>query len=132
MHRPLQRPRVPSPGWRPLAAAAAVIAVAALGWLWARDASLARVERVYITGLSSPDEARIRRSLRDAARDMTTLHVREEALEAAVAAYPTVTAVDAEADFPNELTITVRERRAVANLEVPGRPVPVAPDGTQM
>jgi len=130
MHRPLKRPRVPSPGWRPLAAATAVVAVAVLGWMWARDSSLARVERVYITGLSSPDEARIRRALHDAARDMTTLHVRTDALEAAVAAYPTVTAVDADPDFPHELTISVRERRAVANLDVPGRPVPVAPDGT--
>src|SRR3954471_836671 len=129
MHRPLSPRRVPLPGWRVLVLAAAAVALTAAGWMWLRDSSLVRVQRVYISGLASPDEPRIRRALHDAARDMTTLHVREGALEAAVAAFPSVTSVEADGDSPHELTITVHERRAVATLDVPGREVPVAPDG---
>src|SRR3954447_10971496 len=130
MHRPSLPRRAPALGWRPLVLVVAAVVIAAAGWMWLRDSSLARVQRVYITGLSSPDEVRIRRALEDAALDMTTLHVRADALTAAVSAFPSVTALDADADFPHELTITVHERRAVATLDAPGRPVPVAPDGT--
>src|SRR5215218_71909 len=129
MRSPSPLRRVPGPGWRLLVLAAAALALALAGWMWLRDSSLVRAQRVYITGLASPDEPRIRRALHDAAGDMTTLHVREDALEAAVAAFPSVTSVEADADFPHELTITVHERRAVATLDVPGRAVPVAPDG---
>ncbi len=129
MHRPLQRPRVFSPGWRALLAALAVVAVAATGWVWLRDSSLVRVKRVHVTGLSSPDEGRIRRALHGVARDMTTLNVREDALRDAVSSYPSVTAVETRTDFPHELTILVHERRQVAVLDLPGGSAPVAPDG---
>ena len=132
MHRPQLRPRVPSPprrGGRVLVVCLAVVAVALTGFFAVRDSSLVRVERVYITGLVSPDEPRIRRALREAALDMTTLRVDEDRLMAAVRAYPSVTGVHADADLPNELSIEVRERRAVATLETPGARVPVAADG---
>jgi cell division protein FtsQ len=132
MHRPQLRPRVFSPGrrgGRVLVVCAAAVAVVVAGYLAVRDSSLVRVQRVYITGLVSPDEPRIRRALRDAALDMTTLRVDEERLLAAVRSYPSITGIDADADLPNELSITVRERRAVATLDTPGARVPVAADG---
>jgi cell division protein FtsQ len=86
------------------------------GWMWLRDASLVGVRDVEIVGLSSSDEARIRASLRDAARDMTTLHVRPDALRAAVAQYPSVASLRVDADFPHGLTIEVVEHAPVALL----------------
>ena len=57
------------------------------GWLWLRDSSLVAVTAVRVTGATSSDEARIRSALESAARDMTTLHVRDEVLHEAVTRY---------------------------------------------
>ncbi len=68
MHRPQLRPRVFSPGrrgGRVLVVCLTAVAVVVAGYLAVRDSSLVRVQRVYITGLVSPDEPRIRRALRD-------------------------------------------------------------------
>ena len=48
------------------------------GWMWLRDSKLARVQDVFVTGLTSAEEPQIRQALKSAALDMTTLHVREE------------------------------------------------------
>ena len=64
---------------RALVAAGAVLAVVLvwLGWTWFRDSSIVRVRHVQISGVASgPDAAAIRAELRQAAGEMTTLHVR--------------------------------------------------------
>jgi cell division protein FtsQ len=110
---------------------AVVLLAAALagGWLWVRDSSLARVTEVTITGATTSEEGRIVAALEDAARDMTTLHVRHDALESAVAPYPSVAGLRVETDFPHGLAIEVLEHRPVAALDVDGRKVPVSGDG---
>ena len=114
---------------RALAALLVLAALVAGGWLWARDSALARVKEVTITGATTSDEGRIRAALEDAARDMTTLHVREDVLRSAVAAYPSVAGLRVETDFPHGLAIEVLEHRPVAALDVDGRRVPVSGSG---
>src|SRR5689334_22674594 len=57
---------------------------------------------------------------------MTTLHVRRDALEHAIAAYPVVKTLEVSPDFPHGLTIHVVEYRPAA---IAGG-LPVAGDGT--
>jgi cell division protein FtsQ len=110
----------------------AVIALAGLGfcgWLWLRDSSLARVTEVRVTGARTSDEARIRSALESAARDMTTLHVREEILHDVVQRFPSVAGLEVDTDFPHGMAIEVIEHRPVAALEVDGRRTPVSGSG---
>jgi cell division protein FtsQ len=101
------------------------------GFLWLRDSSLVRVEHVKITGLTTRDAPAIRRTLRQAAARMTTLHYDAGALEQAVDAFPAVQSVSVDADLPDTLQIRVREHRPVAALRSSdGRRVAVASDGT--
>ena len=101
------------------------------GFLWLRDSSLVRVEHVKITGLTTRDAPAIRRTLRQAATRMTTLHYDARALERAVDAFPAVQSVSVAADLPKTLEIRVREHRPVAALQTgDGRRVAVASDGT--
>ena len=99
------------------------------GWLWVRDSSLVAVRDVYVTGVSSSEGPQIRTALRNAALDMTTLHVREDALRTAVAQYPSVKSFDVDADFPRKLSIVVHERAAVAAIQSGGSTVAAARDG---
>ena len=111
---------------------AAVLAFGAVlfgGWMWVRDSPLAAVNQVTVSGATSSEEGRIRAALEDAARDMTTLHVRTDVLRSAVAAYPSVAGLRVDTDFPHGLAIEVTEHRAVAALELDGRRVPVTGDG---
>jgi cell division protein FtsQ len=110
----------------------AVVVLAGLGfggWLWLRDSSLVEVTAVRVTGATSSDEARIRSALESAARDLTTLHVRDDVLHDAVARFPSVAGLKVETDFPHRMTIEVLEHRPVAALEVDGRRTPVAGGG---
>jgi cell division protein FtsQ len=110
---------------------AVVLLAAALagGWLWVRDSSLARVTDVTVTGATTSDEPRIRSALENAARDMTTLHVRRDALDSAVSAYPSVAGLRVTTDFPHAMAIEVLEHRPVAALQIDGRRVPVSGSG---
>jgi cell division protein FtsQ len=115
--------------------AGAVLLIAGTGvlgfFLWLRDSSLVRVEHVKITGLTTRDSPAIRRTLRQAAMRMTTLHYDAGTLEQAVEAFPAVESVSASADLPKTLKIRVREHRPVAALQSgDGRQVAVASDGT--
>jgi cell division protein FtsQ len=107
---------------------------AVLAWLayaWARDSSLVKVDEVEISGLTTEDAPAIRKALTYAAKDMTTLHIDGERLEAAVEGYPVVRSVSASADFPDKLRIDVQEYRPSAVVSDPGgRRVAVAADGT--
>jgi cell division protein FtsQ len=115
-----------------LGAVALIAVTGVLGFfLWLRDSSLVRVEHVKITGLTTRDAPAIRRTLRQAAMRMTTLHYDTGALERAVDAFPAVESVSASAELPKTLRIMVREHRPVAALESgDGRRVAVASDGT--
>jgi cell division protein FtsQ len=111
---------------------AAVIVLAGIGvggWLWLRDSSLVEVTAVRVTGATTSDEPRIRSALESAARDMTTLHVREEILREAVARFPSVAGLEVDTDFPHRISIQVLEHRPVAALEVDGRRTPVSGGG---
>jgi cell division protein FtsQ len=109
---------------------AVLLALGCLYLLWFRDSALVRVEKVTVTGLTVDDAPRIRAALTAAARDMTTLHMREEDLEQAVSGHPVVHDLRVRADFPHGLRIEVVERRPVAVLLSGGQRVPVAGDGT--
>ncbi|MGH2970128.1 MAG: cell division protein FtsQ/DivIB, partial [Solirubrobacteraceae bacterium] len=102
----------------PRALLALVVAAAVLGggWMWLRDSSLVQVREVQITGSSSSQEARIRAALEAAARDMTTLHVRDDSLRAAAAQFSSVADLRIETDFPHAMRIEVVEHEPVAVL----------------
>ena len=102
------------PPARAVAACAGVLALLATGWLWLRDSSLVAVRQVDVTGLSGSEAPRVRAALQEAAREMTTLHVRAKQLQTAVAPFPAVRSVDAHADFPHRLRVVVHEHVAVA------------------
>jgi cell division protein FtsQ len=113
-----------------LAAALLTLVVLGAAYLWLRDSSLVRVKQVDITGLSGGQAGEIRDALTGAARDMTTLHVSEDALRDAVETYPVVRELHADADFPHRLRITVNAYRPIGAMELGGRSVAVAADGT--
>ena len=114
---------------RLLVALVLVLAGTVAGWLWLRDSPLTQVRDVSVVGLTSSDSGRIRAALEDAATDMSTLHVRDDALRAAVAQFPSVASLRTDADFPHALTIEVVERRPVAVLGSSGAGVPVTGAG---
>jgi cell division protein FtsQ len=95
-----------------------------------RDSSLVRVERVSVAGATGPEGPQVRAALDEAAREMTTLHVRRDALMAAVQRFPTVRGLEIAADLPHGLRITVLRRAPVAALAIGGQRLPVAADGT--
>jgi cell division protein FtsQ len=111
--------------------AGVLVALCALtgGWLWVRDSSLVAVRSVTVTGLSSAEAPQIAGALRVAALDMTTLHVREDALRSAVSEYPSVKRVAADADLPHKLVIRVGERAPVAAIDAGSGRVPASSDG---
>lgn len=107
----------------------AVLGLLVAGFFWLRDSSLVTVKQVTVTGLTGPEAARLTARLTAAARDMTTLHVREDQLRDVVRPFPVVKAVSAQADFPHTLRITVTENVPVAVVLVNGAKIPVAGDG---
>ncbi len=116
---------------RALAVLTLVAAVLCAGYfLWLRDLALVAVDEVVVSGATSRDASKIRASLVRAGRGMTTLHVDREALERAVSAFPEVRAIEADADFPSALRITVIERPPAAVLVSGEERLPVASDGT--
>jgi cell division protein FtsQ len=124
--------RAPSPRMRRrlLALAVAALVLAALYLLWFRDSGLVGVDRVSITGLTTEEAPELRAALTGAARDMTTLHVREAQLRKAVAAYPIVERLDVSPDFPSTLRIHVVERRPAAVVVAGGERALVSADGS--
>jgi hypothetical protein len=111
---------------------AAVVVLAALTplALWLRSSALVRVERVTVTGIAGTQADEIRAALTAAARDMTVLDVRHDALRGAVGSYPIVRSLRTETDFPHGLTIAVNAHEPVGAIEAAGRRTAVAADGT--
>ena len=125
------RPRGRRQGQIRLAAlAGAMVLLLGGGFLWLRQSDLVKVETVRVEGLSGENAARIREALVAEGEGMSTLAVDDEALREAVANFPDVAAVRASADFPHGLTVAVTERDPIGAVEVDGRRVAVAPDGT--
>ncbi len=124
--RRVSRPRI----WRRrviLAAAVALIVV--LGYmLWLRNSSWFAIEEVEVEGLTA-NQQEISASLAAAAKDMTTLHIRDDELRDAVAGYPTVASIKADATLLHKLRIEVTERLPVAVGEVDGRRVAISEEG---
>ena len=105
-------------------------ALAAGYMLWLRDSSLVAVREVSVVGVGSAERDDVVAALEQAARGMTTLHVREDELREVASRYPTVRTVSADVSFPNGLTIEVTERKPVALVDREGKDLPVAGDGT--
>jgi cell division protein FtsQ len=131
MHRAAAMPRVRTlprlPRVAVWALAIFVLLVGAL--LWLRDSSLVAVRRVTVIGLTGPEAGRVSAQLRDAALDMTTLHVRGDQLRSVVEPYPVVKDLRVSTDFPHGLKITVVENTPVAMIVTDGGTIPVAADG---
>jgi cell division protein FtsQ len=103
------------------------------GWMWLRDSSLVAVRDVQITGVTASDGEQVRTALETAALEMTTLHVRPQALRDATANLSSVKSLEVSTDFPHTLRIHVNERRPVAALAPKGEQrVPVTGDGVVM
>jgi cell division protein FtsQ len=127
----LPRPPLPRrPSARAVAGCAAVLVLLGGGWLWLRDSSLVGVREVTVTGVTGPDAPRVRAALQDAARDMTTLHVRSGQLTTAVEPFAAVESVEAHADFPHGLRIVVHEHAPVGAIAAGSQRLAVAADGT--
>ena len=109
---------------------AITLALAAAYFLWFRDSSFVAVEDVSVEGMEGPETTQVTDALTKSAQGMTTLNVDESELAAAVSRYPTVTAIQAESDFPHGLTVVVTGRPPVLNASDGGPAVPVAADGT--
>lgn len=131
MHRAAAMPRVRSVPRLPRAAvwALALLALLVAGLLWLRDSSLVAVRKVTVVGLTGPEAPRVTRQLQDAARDMTTLHVRGDQLRSVVEPYPVVKDLRVSTDFPHGLKITVVENTPVAAISAGGEKTPVSADG---
>jgi cell division protein FtsQ len=123
-------PSFARPRLRVLASVALVVALLAAGTTWLRSSSLVQVEHVTITGIDGRQATQIRDALTDAARDMTTLKVREDGLLDAVREYPIVRSLRTSADFPHRLRIEVNAYEPVAALRSAGSVTAVAGDGT--
>jgi cell division protein FtsQ len=116
---------------RRLIAVVVVTVVLAAGYqFWLRDSSLVAVERVQVTGATSADADRVRGALTAAAKQMTTLHVDQAALDKAVANFPVVRRLEVKADFPHGLRVHVIEYQPAAIAVSDSGRVPVAGDGT--
>jgi cell division protein FtsQ len=122
-------PRRPWPGHRTAALLVLTVLLGA-GLVWLRDSSLVAVERVTVVGADGRSAPQIRTALVRAARDMTTLHVREDELASAVSAYPIVKRVEASPRLPDGLEVRVVQHDPVAAVMRGARRVPVAADGT--
>jgi cell division protein FtsQ len=116
--------------WRVVLIAAAAVALGVAYFGWFRDSSFVAVDEVQVKGVTSDDRADIVAALTHAGKDMTTLHVRPDELEAAVARFPTVSGVTADASFPHGLTIDVSERPPTMIALAGDHRVAVAADGT--
>ena len=119
LSRSLPVPRLPHLELRPTKRAGVVLLVLALlagGFLWLRGSSLVGVREVSITGASGPQALEIRKALEAAAQDQTTLAVDAEALRQAVARFPIVDDVKADAELPHGLRLEVVQRQVVATI----------------
>jgi cell division protein FtsQ len=120
--------RLSAPGRRFVVPLMVLVALAG-GYLWLRDSSLVRVDRVLVTGTQGVQATDVQRELEQTARGMTTLHVDAAALRDAVKPFAIVADVKVDARFPHTLHVQVIQHQAVGLLRAGGQAVPVAADG---
>lgn len=113
---------------RALALAAVALVLVAGYYLWLRDSSLFAVDEVEVEGATHNRE-QVTEALERAAGEMTTLHIDDEALREAVAGFPTIATIKADADLPGTLRVTVTERLPVARVTDGGEELAVSADG---
>jgi cell division protein FtsQ len=124
------RPALHRPRPRTLLAVGAVLVLLLAGWFWLRDSSLVAVRTVEVTGIDGPQGARVRAALEEAARSMSTLHVRQDALDTAAAPFSIVKRIEVSTDFPHTMRVHVVTNVAVGAVVVDGRRIAVTSDGT--
>lgn len=115
---------------RVLAGLVATLGLLGGGFLLVRDSSLVRVDEITVRGLTGPEAPRLQRALAQAGRDMTTLNVDRDALEAIVEPHPVVRGLQVQTDFPHGMRITVLERTPVGVVASGAERILVAADGT--
>jgi cell division protein FtsQ len=123
------RVRLPRIPLKPLLAVAVVAVILGAGWMWFRDSSLVRVRDIQVTGATSSERNRVISALEAAARNQSTLHVREAALRAAAGQFDSVAGIQVKTDFPHGMRIEVLERHPVAALEVGDQELAATGDG---
>jgi cell division protein FtsQ len=106
------------------------LGLAAAYFFWFKNSSFVAVQKVTVDGIEGPEAAAVTGALTRSGEGMTTLNVDETVLASAVSGYPTVVAIQAEADFPHGLTVHVTDRPPVLNASDGGPPVPIAADGS--
>jgi cell division protein FtsQ len=106
------------------------VLVLAGGFFALRDSSLFAVREVSVSGLNGSQADEVRVAITDAARTMTTLHVREGALRTAVEPYPVVRNVSAHADLFHRLHVTVHAYTPIGAVQLGGHLTAIASDGT--
>src|SRR3954449_4424157 len=119
-------PRLVAAHPRVLGGALAALILLAGGFLVVRDSPLVRVERVSVSGATGPEGPQVRAALEQTAREMTTLHVRRDALMSAIARYPTVRHLEIKRVRFHALRIPVMRRPAVAVLTAGAQRLAVA------
>lgn len=100
------------------------------GWMLLRDSSLVAVRDVTIVGVHGRQAEEISSALTQAARDQTTLHIRESELMKAAEPYPVIHSLRAERDLLHGMKIRVNSYDPVAAVETGSGRVAVAADGT--
>lgn len=103
-----------------------LVTVGALAWF----GPIAHPRTVQVSGASGGDAAKISAALEEAASEQSTLNVDTAALMDAVRQYPEVAGVSVTARPPFRLDLDVVMRPAVARLQIGGRQLVVAGDGT--
>ena len=123
------RVRLPRIPLKLLLALVVIVAILVAGWMWFRDSSLVRVRDVQVTGATSSERTRVISALESAARNQSTLNVRESALRAAAAQFDSVAGIEVKPDFPHGMRIEVLERHPVAALVVGDQELAATGDG---
>lgn len=106
--------------WHTLVLALVVLMFGWLAWLWYRDSSFVKVERVSVSGLTGPDVPQIRSALTQAALGMTTMDMQIAKLEAVVEQYAYVQSITVTSQGAHAVTIHVTERVPVALVQIGG------------
>jgi cell division protein FtsQ len=113
---------------RVIAAGALLIALYAGYMLWFRNLGWFAIDEVTIEGATTSQQ-QIKAAVERASGDMTTLHIKDDALRDAVARFPTVATVSASTSFPHTLHVRITERLPVAYVQMGDRRTPVSGDG---
>lgn len=114
-----------------------VIGLAISWFTWLRDLPVFEIREVRVTGLETlstaedQDEAlALTRAVSTSLSEMTTLHVRQDELDRALAQWPRVAGIDVSTEFPNGATARLDLREDGSVIGEGETAVLVATDGT--